>query len=196
MGSIASGIDNNEEKEPSRQKRRVDRNKETYKRREDRKNNRAERLAAKKGFKDKTDTKTGKVTTAEQQGRALMSERRQKGRDFFINMAKAAGSGDTYTPKKRRTAAEGFAELGEARKQAASLEEDVEKQTGTGSKNTIGSLAEYNESVRVGDPGTGPRFTAAVNASKAIEGQNIDLTSMGNENKDRENSDFNNMSKS
>jgi len=186
-----------EEKKLSRQKRRVDRNKETYKRREDRKNNRAERLAAKKGFEDKTDAKTGEVTTtAIQQGRDLMSERRQKGRDFFINMAKAAGSGDTYTPKKRRTAAEGFAELGEARKQAASLEKDVKEQTGTGSKNTIGNLAEYNESVRVGDPGTGPRFTAAVNASKAIEGQNIDLTSMGNENKDRENSDFNNMSRS
>jgi len=128
MGSIASGIDNNEEKKPSRQKRRVDRNKETYKRRENRKNDRAERLAAKKGFEDKTDTKTGEVTTAKQQGRALMSERRQKGRDFFIDMAKAAGSGDVYTPKKRRTAAEGFAELGEARKQAASLETDMKNQ--------------------------------------------------------------------
>ena len=92
-----------EEKELSRQERRVNRNKETYKRREDRKNNRAERLAAKKGFEDKTDAKTGEVTTATQQGRSLMSERRQKGRDFFINMAKAAGSGDTYTPKTRKS---------------------------------------------------------------------------------------------
>ena len=192
MKSIASGIDNNEEKELSRQERRVNRNKETYKRREDRKNNRAERLAAKKGFKDKTDAKTGEVTTAEQQGRTLMSERRQKGRDFFINMAKAAGSGDTYTPKTRKSK---YQVAKEEYGLTTDLQKDMEKQTGTGSKNTIGNLAKYNESARIGDPGSGERFTAAVNASKAIEGQNIDLTSMGNENKDRENSDFNNMSK-
>jgi len=182
-----------EEKELSRQERRVNRNKETYKRREDRKNNRAERLAAKKGFKDKTDAKTGEVTTtAKQQGRALMSERRQKGRDFFINMAKAAGSGDTYTPKTRKSK---YQVAKEEYGLTTDLQKDMEKQTGTGSKNTIGNLAKYNESARIGDPGSGERFTAAVNASKAIEGQNIDLTSMGNENKDRENSDFNYMSK-
>ena len=181
-----------EEKELSRQERRVNRNKETYKRREDRKNNRAERLAAKKGFEDKTDAKTGEVTTAKQQGRALMSERRQKGRDFFINMAKAAGSGDVYTPKTRKSK---YQVAKEEYGLTTDLEEDMEKQTGTGSKNTIGNLAKYNESVRIGDPGSGKAFTAAVNASKAIEGQNIDLTSMGNEKKDRKNSYFNDMSK-
>ena len=181
-----------EEKELSRQERRVNRNKETYKRREDRKNNRAERLAAKKGFEDKTDAKTGEVTTATQQGRSLMSERRQKGRDFFINMAKAAGSGDTYTPKTRKSK---YQVAKEEYGLTTDLQKDMEKQTGTGSKNTIGNLAKYNESARIGDPGSGERFTAAVNASKAIEGQNIDLTSMGNENKDRENSYFNDMSK-
>ena len=81
-----------------------------------------------------------------------MSERRQKGRDFFINMAKAAGSGDTYTPKTRKSK---YQVAKEEYGLTTDLQKDMEKQTGTGSKNTIGNLAKYNESAGIGDPGSG-----------------------------------------
>ena len=116
MSENIDGTDGSGKKQ-SRQEKRVERNENKFQKRETRKNNRAERLAAKKGFEGTQDEKI-------KQGRDLMSERRQKGRDFFINMAKAAGSGDPYTPRKKRTAAEGFAELGEARR----LEKDMTEQ--------------------------------------------------------------------
>jgi len=163
---------NGSDKKQSRQEKRVERNEDKFQKRETRKNNRAERLAAKKGFEGTQDEKI-------KQGRDLMSERRQKGRDFFINMAKAAGSGDSYTPRKRRSSEEVSKSS-----QEDSLKKEITEQTGTGSSNNIESIGKYNESVRIGDPGSGTKFTAAVNASKAIEGQDINLMSMGNEKRD------------
>jgi len=134
-------------KKSKKNEARILKNGAKFKNKEARKNRRADRLAAKKGFAGAGSSDNDERMSARKEARGLMDERRQKGRQFFIDLAKnAAGTGDSndpYTPTDMRSGDQFLKDL----KTAATDPTTTEKNQNVSSDNPQGKVNQFDKFV-------------------------------------------------